>query len=48
MVMNMFVLFVENIPLEFQRIEIDENDDCCSCPKFCDEFASENQEEEEE
>lgn len=44
----MYALDVGNIPLEFQRIEVEEDDDCCSCPRFCDEFASENQEDEEE
>jgi hypothetical protein len=44
----MFVLCAENIPQECQRIEVEEDDDCCACPKFCDEFSSENQEDEEE
>jgi len=43
----MYVLDVGSTPLEFQRIEVDEDDDCCSCPVFCDEFSKEDEEGDE-
>ena len=42
----MSVSSVGNIPLERQRIEIEEDDDECSCPYFCDEFSNGGEDDE--
>ena len=46
MALNMSASSVGNIQPDYQRIDVEEDDDECSCPYFCDEFSNGGEDDE--